>query len=54
VTGGAVQPAAFKTLTRHVLSADRIVRAQHTHAQRLHQMILKMARLLTRQKLHFA
>src|SRR5262249_36543456 len=46
VTCGPMQPTVFQALARHMLSADGVIRAQRTHSQRLHQMVLRVARLL--------
>ena len=41
-----MQPASFKTISRSMLSADRIVRAKRAHPQSLSEMILDVPRLL--------
>jgi hypothetical protein len=41
-----MKPTIFQTLARHMLCADGIIRAQRARPQRLHQMILKVPRLL--------
>jgi hypothetical protein len=41
-----MEPTAFQTLARHMLSANRIIRAQRAHSQRLRQMILEISSLL--------
>jgi hypothetical protein len=43
VAGGAVQPAFLHALARGVLCADRIVRAQRAHPQRLGEMVFEVA-----------
>ncbi len=41
-----MQPALLHALARRVLSADRIVRAQGTHPQRLGEVVFEVSRLL--------
>jgi hypothetical protein len=41
-----MKPTVFQALSRHMLSADRIIRAKRAHSQRARQMILEMPRLL--------
>ena len=38
-----MEPTTFHAFAGHVLGAHRIVRAERTHPQRMHQMILDMA-----------
>ena len=46
VAGGAVEPAALHALARRVLGADRVVRAERRHPQRVGEVVLDVPRLL--------